>query len=60
MATEVGGVVDIIENNKTGLSLLLTSDTIRSYWIFKDPQLALSLSQAAIDTVKEKYNISDG
>lgn len=60
VATEVGGVVDIIENNKNGLLIppadpdSMAEAAIR---IFKDPQLASNLAQAALIKVKEKYNI---
>ncbi|MDD3087143.1 MAG: lipopolysaccharide heptosyltransferase II [Candidatus Omnitrophica bacterium] len=61
VATEVGGVVDIIENNKNGL-LVPPADPVSmaeaAIRIFKDPQLALSLSEAAIARVREKYNIA--
>ena len=60
VATEVGGVVDIIENNKNGLLVppgdpdSMAEAVIR---IFKEPQLAVNLSEAAILKVREKYNV---
>jgi lipopolysaccharide heptosyltransferase II len=60
VATEVGGVIDIIENNKNGL-LVPPADWASmaeaAIKIFKDPQLASNLAQAAVIKVKEKYNI---
>ena len=61
VATEVGGVIDIIENNKNGL-LVPPADPASmaeaAIKIFKDPQLASILAEAAIIKVKEKYNVS--
>ncbi len=60
VATEVGGVIDIIENNKNGLLVppadpsSMAEAVIR---IFRDPQLALNLAEAAITKVREKYNV---
>lgn len=60
VATEVGGVVDIIEHEKTGLLVppadnnSMAEAIIR---IFKDPQLALTLAENAYKKVQEKYNI---
>lgn len=60
VATEVGGVVDIIEDNKTGLLVppadpaSIAEAAIR---IFKDKELARNLAQEAYKKVKEKYNI---
>jgi len=60
VATEVGGVVDIIENKKTGL-LVPPSDPTNMAGaiikIFKDPELARNLSENAYKKVKEKYNV---
>ncbi|PIP19908.1 MAG: hypothetical protein COT38_02645 [Candidatus Omnitrophica bacterium CG08_land_8_20_14_0_20_41_16] len=60
VATEVGGVVDIIENNKNGL-LVPPADPSSmaeaALRIFRDPQLASNLSEAAITRVREKYNV---
>lgn len=60
VATEVGGVVDIVENNKTGL-LVAPSDpggmaeaVLR---IFKDPALAQGLAEKAYEKLKSKYNV---
>ena len=60
VATEVGGVVDIIENGRTGL--LVPAADAQSMAeavikIFKDPALARDLSEAAYKKVKEKYNL---
>ena len=60
VATEVGGVVDIIEHEKTGLlvpacdSNSMAEAIIR---IYKEPQLASILSENAYKKVREKYNI---
>jgi len=60
VATEVGGVVDIIENGKTGLfvapadSASMAGAVIK---IFKDKGLACSLAENAYKKVREKYNI---
>ncbi len=60
VATQVGGVVDIIEDGKNGLLVppadpKSMADAIMR--IFKDTQLAQSLAQNAYAKVKEKYNI---
>ncbi|MDO8661940.1 MAG: lipopolysaccharide heptosyltransferase II [Candidatus Omnitrophota bacterium] len=60
VATEVGGVVDIIEHGRTGLIVppsdpqSMAEAVIK---IFKDPELARNLSEAAYQKVKEKYNV---
>jgi len=60
VATEVGGVVDIIEDGRTGLMVppsdpqSMAEAVIK---IFKDPSLARSLAEAAYVKVKEKYNV---
>jgi len=60
VATEVGGVVDIIENNKTGLFVppadprSMSEAVIR---IFKEPKLASGLAEEAYKKVIEKYNL---
>lgn len=60
VATEVGGVVDIIENGRTGLMVppadpqSMAEAVIK---IFKEPELARSLSEAAYQKVKDKYNV---
>ncbi len=60
VATRVGGVVDIIEDGKTGLlvppadPLNMAEAVIR---IYKDNELASRLSEEAYREVKEKYNL---
>lgn len=60
VATKVGGVVDIIEDNQTGLLVppadpqQMSEAVIR---IFKDPQLASRLSEKAHAGVKERFNV---
>jgi lipopolysaccharide heptosyltransferase II len=60
VATKVGGVVDIIDEAKTGLLVpaadpnSMAEATIK---IFKDPDLARRLSENAYKKVKEKYNV---
>jgi len=60
IATRVGGIVDIIEEGKTGLlvapqdSTAIAEATIK---IFKDSALARRLSESALEKVKEKYNL---
>lgn len=60
VATEVGGVVDIIENNRTGL-LVAPADpqgmSDAAIKIFKDPILGRNFAEAAYKKVKEKYNV---
>jgi len=60
IATKVGGVVDIIENNNNGI-LVPPADPVsmaeEAVKIFKDPVLASGLAQAAVNKVKESYNI---
>ncbi len=60
VATQVGGVVDIIEDKKTGL-LVPPSDPAgmaeAAIEVFKDPGLARSLADNAYRKVKEKYNV---
>ncbi|MDP2044187.1 MAG: GT4 family glycosyltransferase PelF, partial [Candidatus Omnitrophota bacterium] len=60
VATQVGGVVDIIEDGKNGLLVPPAdpnsmADAIMR--IFKDTQLAQELAQNAYAKVKEKYNV---
>jgi lipopolysaccharide heptosyltransferase II len=60
VATEVGGVVDIIENNKNGLLVPPGDPTSMAeaiIKIYKDPQLAVNLAEAAIAKVKSQYNV---
>ncbi len=60
VATEVGGVVDIIENEKTGLlvpSADPTSMACAIIKIFKDKGLAANLAENAYKKVQEKYNV---
>ncbi|MFH0855945.1 MAG: lipopolysaccharide heptosyltransferase II [Candidatus Omnitrophota bacterium] len=60
VATEVGGVVDIIENGRTGLMVppadpqSMAEAVIK---IFKDPVLARNFAEAAYQKVKDKYNV---
>jgi len=60
VASRVGGVIDIIEDQKTGLLVPLcdpasiAQGTIK---IFKDIELSRTLAQNAYKKVKEKYNI---
>jgi len=60
VATQVGGVVDIIEDGKTGLLVpaadpaSIASATLK---IFNDLQLARNLAENAYQKVKEKYNV---
>lgn len=60
VATEVGGVVDIIENERTGLLVPPADPTTMSLAIiriFKDQQLARILAENAYKKVQEKYNL---
>jgi lipopolysaccharide heptosyltransferase II len=60
VATQVGGVVDIIEDGKNGLLVPPEDPQAMSEAILKiirDPQLARSLSEAARKKVEEKFNI---
>ncbi|MCX5697975.1 MAG: lipopolysaccharide heptosyltransferase II [Candidatus Omnitrophica bacterium] len=60
VATRVGGVVDIIDDEKNGL-LVPASDpqsmADAAIRIFKDAQLARRLAENAYSKVKERYNI---
>jgi len=60
VATKVGGVVDIIEDNINGL-LVPPADpegmAEAALRIYKDQKLSASFAQAAISKVKEKYNV---
>ena len=60
VATEVGGVVDIIEHEKTGLLVppadsKAMAEAIVRY--FKDPLLAENMAENALKKVQEKYNV---
>ncbi|MDD5518982.1 MAG: GT4 family glycosyltransferase PelF [Candidatus Omnitrophica bacterium] len=60
VATEVGGVVDIIENGRTGLMVPPSDPQSMAeavVKIFKDPRLAAELAEEAYKKVKEKYNV---
>jgi lipopolysaccharide heptosyltransferase II len=60
VATEVGGVVDIIENGRTGLMVPPSDPQSMAeavVKIFKDPALAAGLAEEAYKKVKEKYNV---
>jgi lipopolysaccharide heptosyltransferase II len=60
VATEVGGVVDIVEHNKTGLLIPPADPSGMScaiMQIFQDLPLAVRLSQNAYKKVQEIYNI---
>ncbi len=60
VATRVGGVVDIIENEETGL-IVPPSDPARiaeaAIRIFKDALFARNLAEKAYKKVKDKYNV---
>ncbi len=60
VATSVGGVVDIIEDNKTGLLVPPADPQAMSeavMRIFQDKELARNLAENAYQKVKEKYNV---
>jgi lipopolysaccharide heptosyltransferase II len=60
VATKVGGVVDIIEDKKTGLLVPPADPESMSeavIQIFKDIELSRLLAQDAYAKVKEKYNV---
>jgi len=60
VATKVGGVVDIIDDGKTGLLVAPAEEEGMAEAILKiynDPKLAASLAEAAYRKVKEKYNV---
>ncbi len=60
VATEVGGVVDIIENEKTGLLVPVADPTSMAdaiIRIFKDKELARNLAENAYKKVREIYNV---
>lgn len=60
VATSVGGVIDIIEDNKTGLLVPAADPQAMAGAIIKileDKELARSLAENAYRRVKEKYNV---
>jgi len=60
VATEVGGVVDIIENGKTGLLVPPADPTSMAgaiIKIFKDAKLATELAENAYKKVQDAYNV---
>jgi lipopolysaccharide heptosyltransferase II len=61
VATEVGGVVDIIEDGKNGF-LVPPADSASMaeavLKIYRDPQLSFNIAEAAIVKVREKYNVN--
>lgn len=60
IATKVGGIVDVVEDEKTGLLVPpadpsgIAEATMR---IFKDKQFATDLATAAFERVKARYNV---
>jgi lipopolysaccharide heptosyltransferase II len=60
IATRVGGVIDIIEDGKTGLLVPASDPSVMAeaaIKICKDKTLAVKLAQNAYEKVKEKYNL---
>ncbi|MGD0336690.1 MAG: GT4 family glycosyltransferase PelF [Candidatus Omnitrophota bacterium] len=60
VATSVGGVVDIIDDGKTGLLVPPAEPQAMAeavMKIFKDPALARELAECAYKKVKEKYSV---
>jgi len=60
VATKVGGVVDIIEDNKTGLLVPPADPQSMAeavIQIFKNKELAVTIAEAAYKRVSEKYNV---
>jgi lipopolysaccharide heptosyltransferase II len=60
VATEVGGVVDIIENGKNGLLVPPADPSSMAeavIKIFKDKELARSMAECAYEKVKKEYNV---
>ncbi len=60
VATKVGGVIDVIDDNKTGL-LVSPADPVSMadavIKLYKDTQLCSSISEAAYAKVKAQYNL---
>jgi len=60
IATKVGGIVDVIEDGKTGL-LVPPADSnsiaAAALRVFKDKEFAKRLAEAAYQKVTEKYNV---
>ncbi|MCU0666579.1 MAG: lipopolysaccharide heptosyltransferase II [Candidatus Omnitrophica bacterium] len=60
VATKVGGVVDVIDDQKTGVLVPVSSPQAISealLKIYKDKDFASSLAKAAYDKLKEKYTL---
>ncbi|MDD5568664.1 MAG: lipopolysaccharide heptosyltransferase II [Candidatus Omnitrophica bacterium] len=60
VATKVGGVVDIIENGRTGLMVAPSDPQSMAeavIKIYKDPELARNFAEAAYQKVKERYSV---
>lgn len=60
IASRIGGIVDIIDDNKTGLLVPVADPTSISQAglrVFKDKEFADRLAQAAFEKVKERYSL---